>query len=717
MATLEDDVGTTRPATTTGITYCRICSGFCGLVVEVEAGRVVRARGDRQNALTGGFTCVKGRRIGDFASDPARYRECRRRGADGELEPVDPETAMREVGERLRELVERHGPDSVALYWGTHGAMTIATKPWAQAFWRALGSRKWFSTMTVDQAPKWVTPGRLGVWLGGRQRFEDSDVWLFIGFNPLVSMLGGIVTGFPQTNGPKRLRDAKKRGLKTIVIDPRRSETAASADVHLQLIPGSDAVLLAGLLRVILEEGLEDADFCARWVEDLAALREAVAFATPELVARAAGVDAGDVVAAARLFAGGRRGMVSTGTGANMGPTSNLVEHLAMCLNVVCGRFAREGELAFPPTVLAPAQSPRAQVAPPDRSWERGYRSRFGYGLVFGELPTITIPDEILDPAPDRVRALIVIGGNPASSIPDQERTVRAFRELELLVTLEPFPTETARLSHYVLAPALAIERPEHTGPLEYHVGAPFAQYAAPVVPAPPGVREDWQYLAGVAAAMGLTLEVAGRTYGPDDPRPTSDEFLEQLAEHGRVPLDEVKRHPHGRMYEELEQTRVLPPDDESGRFRLVADDVADELAAVGEAAASDEQRRRPFVFAVRRMKETMNSSGRRLPGLAKHPYNPAFVNPDDLERLGVRDGDLVRIESDEGSVVAVAEADPRLRRGVVSMTHGYGDLPGEDDDPRRFGANPARLLGSDRVQPIVGMPWMTAVPVSLERV
>ena len=647
----------------TVFTYCRICSGFCGLEVEIEGDQVVRVKGDGANPLTGGFTCPKGRRIGEFAADPARFRECQRRAPSGKLEPIDAELAMREVGTKLKAIVDCHGPDAVALYWGTHASMTVATRPWAQAFWRALGSRKWFSTMTIDQAPKWVAPGRIGHWLGGGQRFQDSDVWMFAGVNPVLSMLGGIVTGFPQTNGRKRLRDAKKRGLRTIVIDPRVSDVARSADIHLQLRPGTDAPLFAGLLQVVLTEGLQDHEFCASWVEDLAALEAALADVTPERIGRLTGLAASDIVAAARMFARGTKGMVSTGTGANMGPSSNLVEHLAWCLNIVCGRFAREGDIAFPPIVLSSRPHPRAQVAPPARTWEHGYKSRFGYGLVWGELPTMSLPEEILEPADDRVRALVVIGGNPAVSIPNQVRVVRALRELELLVAIEPLPSETARLSDYVLAPSLNIERAEHTGPLEYHVGMPFAQYASPVVPPPPGVREDWQYIAGISAAMGLTLEVAGNTYGPDDPRPSPGEFLETLAAGGRVPLEDVKRYAHGRMYDELEPVRVRPPDDLTGRFRLLADDAAAELSA---ALMPESDSTRHFLFAVRRAKHTMNSYGRRLPGLSPFPYNPCFVHPDDMRRIGVDDGQLVRVRSDSGAIIGVAEADPTLRPGVV---------------------------------------------------
>jgi anaerobic selenocysteine-containing dehydrogenase len=701
----------------TTVTYCRICSAYCGLLLDVEDNRVVRVLGDPDHPLSGGYTCAKGRRIGDFAADPARFRTAHRRGPSGDLEPVDTPTAVAEVGAALRGIVERHGVDAVAMWTGTQAALTNLSLPAAFAFWNALGSRKRFSPMTIDQAPKWLTPARLGQWLGGRQSFDESDVWIFAGHNPLVSMMGGWITGFPQQNGRRRLRDAKRRGMKVVVIDPRRTETASLADLHLQLVPGTDAVLFAGLLHVIFRDGLEDRRFCERWADSVDELREAVESATPERVAARTGLRPAEVEEAARLFGTASKGMLSTGTGSNMGPFGNLNEHLAWCVNIVCGRWAREGDAVYPPRVLRPADAPREGVAPPLRDWAGDYRSRVRGGAThfYGELPVVVMADEILEPGDDRVRALIVVGGNPASVSPDQGRMVEALSQLELLVTVEPFPNETARLAHYVLPPALALERREHTGFMEASVGHPFAQFTDAVLEPPEGVREDWEYMFALARELRLELTLFGRTYAPDDPPPTVDELLEAGIAGGRVPLDDVKGHAHGRLFDDLPPVRVGPPqgNGDGARFQLLPPDVAEELAAALAEAPADT---RPYSLVVRRALEVSNTTGRRIPGLPKRRYNPCFVNPDDLAELGLARGDTVLLTSDHGSVAAVVDPDPTLRPGVVSMTHAFGDLPGSDADPRAYGTNPARLVSADdEIQPYTGMPRLTALPVSIE--
>jgi anaerobic selenocysteine-containing dehydrogenase len=695
--------------------YCRICSGLCGIRVTVEDGHVTRVQGDRDNPLSSGFTCPKGRHWGELHHAPDRFLGSQRRGSDGELEPAELGLVVEEVAERLRTIVDEHGPDAVAFFVGTQSYTSTLTFPFATAWQRALGTHKYFSTNTVDQSAKFVAAERLGSWRGGRQRFEDSDVWLLAGSNPLVSMQGGEVSGFPVHGGPRRLREAQAAGMTFIVVDPRRTETAARADLHVRPVPGTDAMLYAGLLREILERGWQDADFCARFVDGLDDLRLAVAPATPDRVAAVTGVPVEQLAAAAHAFGTATQGMATSGTGANMGPESNLAEHLLQALNVVCGRFPRAGDRAAGGTLLGGPKPGTAGVRAPSRPWESGFRSRVrGHGMLYGnQLPTGILPDEILQPGPDRVRALVVCGGNPASCIPDQARTVEALRSLELLVTVDPYPSETARLADYVVAPALGLERADHTRPNESWFSEDFGQWTDPVLPRPPGVVEDWEFWLRLGQAMGLTLRIGSRVWGPGDPVPDSEDLLRSFGNRARVPLDEVRAHPHGLLRDDLPPA-VVGPREVGERFDLCAPDVAAEIAAMH--AEADAPPGRPFRLVVRRIKETMNTVGRRIDALSPS-YNPVQLHPDDLTALGVAPGDLVEVESDHGRLRAFAAADLSTSPGVVSMTHCYGDLPGVDDDPGAYGANPARLLSHTvGVQAINAMPQMTAVPVSLRR-
>ncbi len=629
---------------------------------------------------------------------------------------MDTDAAVAEVAARLRAILDAHGADAIGVYLGTQAYFSTLTVPFVDALVSGIGTRKFFKTMTIDQSAKWIAMGRLGRWEAGQQRFAGSDIWMLFGTNPLVSMQGGGLTGFPIHGGRRALRAARAAGLRLVVVDPRRTETAREADRHIQLRPGMDALLAAAMLHVILDERLHDEGFCAEHVNGTYELREAVSRARPSAVADLAGVTAAEIVDVAHEFANARRGMATTGTGPDMGPSSNLNEHLVQALNVVCGRFPRAGEPLRAVGVLKPAPRARAQVVGPTRQWETGYRTRFGFGQFYNDVPTATVPREILEPAADRIRALLVVGGNPAAAIPDQLRTVQALSSLELLVALEPFPSETAQLADFVLAPTLPLERADTTYTVDDWYDVPFAQYTAPVLD-PPSVRDDWRLLADIARSMGLPLRIGAHALFPDESPPTDDELIGELLRSS--PAEDVvgrlRDHPHGLAFEELAQPVAEPSDGSGGHFDLLPADVAGELSAVLGRDRIEVSADRPYLLCVRRMVDAMNSVGRRRPAFAEAPHNPCRMHPDEMSRNGFVAGDLVRVASAHGCIDAVLEPDDTLRHDVVTLTHAFGDLPDAASDPRQFGSNVARLVSLvDDVQSINAMPRMSAVRVSI---
>ena len=698
------------PVTSRRTSFCRLCASSCGVLLDVEDGRITRVLGDAQHPISGGYTCPKGRRGGDLAHGPDRLTTSMRRTGTGTHEPVPVARATADIADRLRTIVDRHGPDAVALFMGTQQNFAALTPPMARAWFRGTGSHKLFSTMTIDQSAKWVVAERMGTYLGGRQRFEDADVWLLAGTNPVVSANGGDGDGAVVQNPSVTLRAARERGLRLIVVDPRHTETAALADVHLAPRPGTDAVLFAGLLHVVLTEQLHDTDFCRRYTADLPGLVDAVADVTPTVVHRICGVPADRVRAAAQVFAGGSRGMATSGTGLCMGPHSNLAEHLVAALNVVCGRYLREGERADDRAVLTRHAPARAEVAPPARAYEHGFRSRIGgVRAMRGELPSGILTDEILEPGPDRVRALIVSGGNPAAALPDRAKALRALRSLDLLVCIDPRMSDTARLAHYVIAPTTMYERADHTAIMEPFFPRPFAQFTPAVLPAPPGVVDDWRFFLDLAAASGQPVKFAGRILDPDAP-PTSEQMLAMMAERGRVPFADVVTAPHGHLAGA--SGAVVGPATEDGaghRLMLLPADVRAELVAALNDRVVTEQF--PLLLTVRRIREAVNSTGTRVPGLVPGGTNPASLHPDDLTALGITDGQVVTVRSAAGRLRATARADRTLARGTVSMTHCFGSVDPRDD----AGVNVNALTGTGAgVQAINAMPTMTAVPVAV---
>jgi anaerobic selenocysteine-containing dehydrogenase len=700
--------------------FCRLCFGFCGMDLIIDDdGRVVSARGDRSNPLTQGYACVKGLDAPDALYGESRIMRPLKRVGDTHV-PIGLEQALDEIAERMQAIVAEDGAQSLAFYRGT-GTMgsniSIFSVP---NLAEAVGGQR-FSTMTIDQSAKWVTADRLGTWRAGRQAFEGSDVWLFAGSNPLVSVFSWHT---PAQNPTKALKRARAAGMKIIVIDPRRCELANFADLHLQIYPGEDAAVAAGLIHIILAYGWEDREFCAQHVRGMEELRAAVAPFTPELVARRAGVTADELVRAAELFArSSRRGSVSTGTGVDMARFPNLAEHLYEVIGVICGRYLREGEQVPNPGVLVAKTNVRAEVDGPARNFERAPKSRVrGAVRLMGESATPTLAEDILEPGPGRIRGLLISGANPLGSIPDSSKVLEAFRALDLVVVIEPFQTATTRVADYVLPPKILYEHADLTFGLEMsNLAVPYTHYTPAVAPPPAGSELcDEGYVAwALAKRMGVTLKYFGVDMDMDAP-PSDEDFLRILARHGRVPFEDLKEQARNGHIFDLPPLYVEAASDQAGRFEVMPGDVAQELAgflstpSAAEAIAASADF--PFRLIPRRMREVTNTSCRDFASArARTPYNPLSIHPRDLDGLGLRNGDWIEVTSENGRVRAIAKADATLKPGVVSMTHGFGGMPGEPEDYLTQGASISPLISLAKdCEPLQAMPLMSGVPVRL---
>jgi anaerobic selenocysteine-containing dehydrogenase len=709
---------------------------MCPIVVTIEDGRAIEVHGDREAPLFEGYTCPKGRALPEIHANPNRLLHSLRRRADRTHEPIASAEAIDEIAVRLRDIVDRYGPNAVAIYIGTSSAAYPAMGSIAAALITALGSKMIFSAASIDQPGTRIADAMHGLWLGGRTPFDDVDAFLFAGTNPVISKQ------FLAENPAKRLARAVERGTKVIVIDPRRTETARRAHVHLQPRPGQDPFVVAGLLHVILREGLVDEEFISAHVDGVESLRAATAPFTPEFVAHQADIPIDDLVEAARTLGNARRGGAGGGTGISMTSCTSVTSYLMLCLMSLRGWWAREGDRIERPNVLMPPNRATAQARRPYRAIGFGHKMRVrGLEQTNGGLPTAALADEILLPGEGQIRALLNVGGSPMMAWPDQRKTREALESLELFVTTDVEYSPTARMADYVIATKMTFETPSMTQVTEvikyFHPGygfrAPYAQYTPALLEPPPNsdLIEDWQLYFRVAQRLGLSLNIVnvfGRMGAhleapiqvvPLDMEhePSTDDLYEIMCRGSHVSLDEVKRHPHGHVFEELLDQRVGPSDpDCEDRLDVGNADILRELGEIFGLAHIAVDTERPFLFVPRRENRVINTTGRTLPGLMRgRHYNPAFMHPDDLARLDIAPGALVEIRSEYDAITGVAEADADLRTGVVSMSHNFGGIPGDDEDPRIDGANTNRLVRTDvEYDRYTGIPRMGALPVAV---
>jgi anaerobic selenocysteine-containing dehydrogenase len=717
---------------------CRACLAFCPILVTVKDGRAVKVEGDPEAKLYEGYTCPKGRALPEQHYAPERLLHSQKRNADGSWSRIDSAAMVGEIAAKVRALIDEHGPRSVAGYVGTGVVAHPTGAAMAAGFFRSFQpAPMMFSAASIDKPGANTSTAMHGNWIAGTQSFDSSDVWMLVGANPVISKSNGV----PYNNPGNRLKEAVKRGMKLIVVDPRRTETAKRAHIHLQARPGEDPTILAAMLNVIIREELYDTAFLARHAEGFEALKQAVAPYTPEYAAARAGLEAGDLVAAARTFAKGKRGSVVCSTGVSFSTRSNLSFYLALCLNTLCGRWAKEGERAAFPNTMLPAFTPKAQAYPPYAPVSETPMRVRGLKLSAAGWPTTALPDEILEEGPGRIRALFCLGGNPMLAFPDQERTRRALEKLDLLVVLDWRHTETTAYADYVVASPLTLEVPAATYFVEWlkYIGisrgfqVPWAQYTPKIVDPPAGadLMDDREFFFRLAAEMKFEIEyVEAYGYGPhvESPArrwkldmtrlPSVDELIEHTAGAGRVPLSEVKKHPHGRLFDNEVNVPVAPADpDNTARLNVGHPLMVTELAEV--RAEDYALRRKGYALSLvaRRENNFMNSLGQSLPGLSKgRSANPVWLHPDDLARLGLKAGEAVRVRSAHDSIVARAEADPSMRPGVISMPQGAATGSADGKTPP-VATSVTRLISLDECDPMTGIPRMSAIPVNIERV
>jgi anaerobic selenocysteine-containing dehydrogenase len=711
--------------------FCRICLNGCALRVEVEGGRAVRVSGDRNNPVYKGFTCVKGRAQPQLLGHPDRLRHALKRGPDGKLVPIPTTQAIEEIARRLHDIIDRYGPRSVAGYLGTFSWAAVPTAPLFNGFMDAIGSPLRFSPGTIDKPGKKIALALHGSWMAPARGFDDPDVMLLFGINPLVTF-----TGFPYGNPGKWLGERLDSGMKLIVIDPRRSDVARRAQLHMQARPGEDVAIAAGLIRVILEEGLFDQPFVAENVTGLEELRRAVSPFSPEEVGRRADIAATDLVLAARTFASASRAYVMAGTGPNMSGVGTLIEYLLLSLQTLCGQWMRAGERVRHPGTLLPALKPKAQASPPRPAYALGdFLHVRGLGNTAAGLPTAALPDEILLDGDRRVRALLSCAGNPAGAWPDQDKAIEAMRSLDLLVQVDPWLSATARLAHYVIAPKIWLEVAGTSQGLDlltrngtgYGQVDAYGQYSPALVDPPEGsdLLEEWEFFYRLARSMGLELSISpqpgikGSEIRLDmNTAPTTDMLLDRLSDGSRIPLADVKKFPSGALFPDPAVHVAKKEANWTGRFELANREMLRDLAAIAAAPATSQQRApNEFRLLCRRVMHVYNTTFVKDALGSGRSYNPAYLHPADLKGLGITEGDAIEIRSDVAAIYGIAHADETLREGLVSMSFGFGGLPEDDQDFKRIGSNPTRLQANDRVfDPYSGQPLMTNLPVRIRR-
>jgi anaerobic selenocysteine-containing dehydrogenase len=648
--------------------FCRICNAMCGIVVTVEGDRVVRVRGDAEHPLSRGYTCPKGRALPELHHHPRRLDHPVIGG-----DAVRWDAMLDDLAERVRHTLEATGPNGVAMYLASGSAFDTAGRRAAERFLRVLGSEQKYTATTIDTPSKPLVAELVGGWSGLTPIWdhERSTLLLLLGSNPVVSHGHSNAVPDPVT----RLREHRARGGELWVVDPRRTETARAADRHLAPAPGTDWLVLAHLVRAVLDD---ERPTLAERADGVDELRAALAPLTPDVTSAGTGIpvaDLDELVEAVR-----RHGRVSalTGTGVSMAAAANVAEWLLWALHVVTDSYDEPGGMWFNPGYLQ--QLDTRQLPTSDGVPGAGPPSRPELPRRFGEWPCAALLSEI---EAANVRTLFVVGGNPATAFPDAARTRAALAGLDTLAVLDVLPTETTELATHVLPAVDQLERADLPWLLDGYQLAVATQFT-PAMVAPAAERWPvWRMFAGLGQRLGLDVLGGGLTAGSA----TDELLLHPLAARSRGGADAVFDARHGVVHSGAVfgwVRRILP----HGRWQLAPAPLVGQL---GRTTAAPPHGLR--LLAARQLR-TMNSQLRELADVAVH------VHPAAAAELG-GEGVEVEVSSAHGALTGTVRADPRLPRGAVAVPHGWRD------------PNVSDLTSADAdVDPLTGMVRQTAVPV-----
>ncbi|KND39956.1 molybdopterin oxidoreductase family protein [Streptomyces acidiscabies] len=739
----------------TALRVCPLCEATCGLTLTIEGTTVTHARGDRDDVFSKGFVCPKGASFGAVDGDPDRLRTPLVR-RDGELREATWTEAFDAVAAGVRGVVERYGADSVGVVLGNPNVHTVAGALYPPVLLAGLGTRSYFTASTVDQMPKHVSSGLL---FGDANAIpvpdlDRTDHLLLIGANPLESN-GSLCTA---PDFPGRLKALKARGGTLVVIDPRRTRTAKLADRHVPIRPGTDALLLAAMAHTLFAEDLVDTGELTPHLQGLAELREAVSEFTPDAVAAACDVDADTIRTLARDLAAAPTAAVYARIGSCTVPYGTLASWLVDVLNILTGNLDRVGGALFPQA--ATDRTPRP--AGPSHGFALGrWRSRVSrHPEAKGELPLSALAEEI-DTATaqgEPIRALIAVAANPVLSAPDGDRLDKALESLEFMVSVDPYLNETSRHADVILPPPPPSQSPHHDFALNTLAIRAQVRYNRAAIPLEPGRMAESEILARLTLAatgmhgadpsavddlvIGQTLGKAVKeTYSPAhgrDPKDLADQLtgengverrldlMLRLGPYGDgfgvrpdgVTLEKVLAHPHGIDLGPLRPRLPQPLKTRSGKVELFPEPIAADLPRLVRAMT---QLPTGLVLVGRRHLRSNNSWMHNVPPLTGGSNRCTLhLHPEDAERLGVTDGGYVRVKGAGGAVTAPVEVTDSVRRGVVSLPHGWGhDRPGTRMghaalDP---GVNVNQLLDGRLLDPLSGNAVLNGVPVDLDPV
>ncbi len=738
-------------------TGCVLCAQNCGLEIEVENNRIVKVRGDKSNAKSEGYICRKGLNVAYHQHNADRLKYPLKKVGD-KFERISWDQAVDEIATKLKGIIDQYGPRAFA-YMGGGGQGCHFEAAFGVRLMRSLGSQYQYSALAQEFSGAFWVCGRTH----GKQYLHDqpdvnnTDLLLVFGWNGMQSHQ------IPQA--PRQLqRLSKDKEKMLIVVDPRKTETAKLADIHLPIRPGTDALLLKAMISIILKEGWENRDYLANRTSGFDPVKSYFENFDARAAVKTCGLDFDQVREVTRLYAT-RKSSLRYDLGLFMGRHSGLNSYLIVILQAICGRLCSPGGNVINGHLMP--IGPHTDERDP-KVWRTVATNSFP---VCGSFPPNVMPEEILSDHPERLRAVIVTQSNPLRSYADTTAYEKAFQRLDLLVTGEVAMTETAALSHYVLPSRTGYESWDGTFfPMTYpgiyfqmrrpiiepegeplELGEIHLRLADKLGLIPPIPESLYQTAFADRAAFGKALMeyamtepkalkampfILGKTLGKAlgsvhlaalwgmllaAPKSLYKNAIRAGFKSGPGLGEElfgrILDHPEGIWAGKIDpENNFAEIKTEDGKINLFIPELLDELSAI-EAAKEEEALVLPSEFplilmAGRHIDKNANTlmrdpawnEGKRACTLAMHP--------DDAAALNLKDGEQVRVITEAGTEEVELEITDTAQKGHVVIPHGFGMIY----NGVKYGANVNRLTKNTH-RDRFGTPMHRFVPCRVEPV
>ena len=712
--------------TVTKYTFCRICEAGCGLKLSIDNNRIQTIEPDQNHVNSKGYACIKGLSLNQFIESPDRLTRPLKK-VDGEFITISWEQALREIGDKIRNIHRQHSGQSIAAYTGNPIGFSLWPNTVVQGFLKGLGSDKLFTIGTLDCTNKFAAADRMYGSFAS-QTFPDiaaTRMLIAVGSNPKISRMSFIALPYPM----EKIEDIETRGGEVVWVNPRKTESARHCGKHLAIRPDTDIFFMLGFLNELIRQDGVKHDRVAQYMEGYQELAELAQPWNAERVEQVTRIPATELESLVERYIRADGAALYSSTGVNQGRFGMLAFWLQEAINAISGNLDKPGG-----TIMgAPV------IDFPDKTKEAKFSRINNTPYITSGIPTGILADEILTPGDGQVKALFVVAGNPIMACANSDRMGEAFEQLELMVSIDLYRNESANHADYVLPGLHFLERPDVPFFFMTAMGLMpdrYFHYTDAVLAPPAEARDEALILRQILRVSGFSLfnskllqwasnlgeKLAGLPGCKDG---MAERFCGLIARGGKLGgLKKMRQYPQGqrlaanqpgdylgqRVGTETKKVQLAPPE-------FLA--LAQKLDIVFEKEINDKR----LKLISKRERYSHNSWTHNVSSFVKgqRSSNYLYIHPTDAKDRQLAEGVLAEVCANGKCIRVPVKLDSDFMPGTVSVPHGWGhqQADGLSIASNTTGANVNILAGDgpDSIEPISGMSQLNGIPVEVRAV